>query len=319
VSSTSARPRRRSGIGRSSAAAFVDVLGDTRQRGCANRRSSPRASAGFACCSRHRALGRSRRPPAYALVDETGCSPFESSILFDTDFRRSSNSPRYFCAGEHRAQIARINTCRAAFGHIAGNNAAARALRRAVANARLLPQHGLFSSAAQHPGQRANLSPHRARITGSRAALRQRGRKSLSRTSCLHGLKLLSTRILVGSRVACRARAQRGSTDAWRRAQARPTSSRADRSSIRSAQKKCGLSGDTYSVLKSAASLKRESEHLRLLHRHTKSRLRACGRPPSAACSTHVARDKQTARVARTTFAAPATMIPLLPAAARQS
>ncbi len=86
--------------------------------------------------------------------------PFDSSISLSTALRRSSNSPRILCAGEHRAQVERDDALVAQdLGHVAGDDAAREAFDDGgLADAGFADEHGVVLGAArEHLDDAANL------------------------------------------------------------------------------------------------------------------------------------------------------------------
>ena len=101
-------------------------------------------------------------------------SPSADAISYSTAFSRSSNSPRYFGAGDHRAEVERHQLLALQrLRHVAVDDAQRQALDDGgLADAGLADQHGIvLGAAAQHLDGAADLlvaADHRIELAVAR-------------------------------------------------------------------------------------------------------------------------------------------------------
>ena len=161
VSSTDGSPTYTCWKRRSRAASFSTCLRYSSSVVAPIMRSSPRASIGLIMLPASIAPSA---PPAPTIVCSSSTnvitSPAASVISFSTALRRSSNSPRYFDTGDHRADVERDQALALQpLRHVAVGDPAGEALDdRRLADARFADQHRIVLGAPrQHLDDAADL------------------------------------------------------------------------------------------------------------------------------------------------------------------
>ena len=162
VSSTDGSPTNTCWKRRSSAASFSMYLRYSSSVVAPTSRSSPRASIGLIMLPA--SIDDSPVAPAPTMVCSSSMNvmiwPAEFLMSSSTALSRSSNSPRYFDPGDHRAEVERDDGLVAqALRHVARDDALGQALDdRGLADARLADQHRVVLGAtAQHLHDATNL------------------------------------------------------------------------------------------------------------------------------------------------------------------
>ena len=162
VSSTDGSPTNTCWKRRSSAASFSMYLRYSSSVVAPTRRSSPRASIGLIMLPA--SIADSPVAPAPTMVCSSSMNvmiwPAEFLMSSSTALSRSSNSPRYFAPGDHRAEVQRDDGLVAqALRHVARHDALGQALDdRGLADAGLADQHRVVLGATgEHLHDATNL------------------------------------------------------------------------------------------------------------------------------------------------------------------